>query len=155
MNFGHKVFLPKDQQLQPSLYALSNELTRDELRATVQANLAQIDPLIERKAQLLATRYGVGTNSAQVLLDLRRLKNNALNRCDDHSKATTGSYYREEYADKLSSSLDHKGFIHGSCSMVIDHPLTATSTVQLDQQRPGGRLHVPLTADPYHSQLLV
>jgi hypothetical protein len=149
MNFGHKVFLPKEQQLQPNLYALSKELTSDELRATVKANLAEIDPLIERKAQLLATRYGVGTNSTQVLSDLRRLKNNSLNR-DDHSKASTGSYYREGYTDKLSSSLDHKGLIHGSCSMVIDHPLTATSTVQLDQQR-----RVPLVADPYHSQLMV
>ena len=149
MNFGHKVFLPKEQQLQPSLYALSKELTSNELRATVQANLAEIDPLIERKAQLLATRYGVGTNSTQVLSVLRRLKNNSLNR-DNHSKTSIGSYYREGYTDKLSSSLDHKGLIHGSCSMVIDHPLTATSTVQLDQQR-----RVPVVSDPYHSQLMV
>jgi len=154
MNFGHKVFLPKEQQLKPSLYTFSKDLTSDEVRATVQANLAQIDPIVERKAQLLATRYGVGTNSTQVLSDLRRLRNNTLNR-DNDLRATTGSYYREGYIDKLSSSLDHKGVIHGNCSVVIDHPLTATSTVQLDHQRLGGRHYVPSTADPYHSQLMV
>ena len=155
MNFGHKVFLPKDQQLKPSLAAFHHELTSEDLRATVKATLAHIDPVVERKVQLLANRYGVGTNSTQVLSDLKRLKSNKLNNDDPLQTSVSQSYYREGYTDKLSSSLDHRGILHGSCSVVIEHPLTATSTVLLDQQRPGRKHHVPLTIDPYHTQLMV
>lgn len=130
MSYG-TLFKPQEDRLQPNLARVYQNMIDAETRESI----VPPDPTLDRIAQRLGQRYNSGTDSKVIVTQVKRYE----------STGTLKPAKSEPKLQVAESTVTQKRVMPKRAP----NPMRATTTLILNNQRPGEVNHVPKITEPY------